>query len=105
MGLDIWCAIGNQGIPNTNANITHNVRKQINKAGADPWEYDNKKVNPRIKELKKCLKNLTDPKKEKQLRRYDPSNGWGSLEDSTRFIKKLLDIALMYPEAKWQVWK
>ncbi len=101
MSLDIWCRLGS--LSSESLNVTHNVHMQIAAGGADPWEYEGRSVEETIPELQKCLAYLSDPRNVDALRKLDPENGWGDLDGSRNFVRKLLDLAMDHPDCKWVV--
>ena len=106
MSLDIYAVIDTGGAAPVELgwlNITHNVHEQIEVAGADPWGWEGMPIADTIGALRLCLAALEDRQREEELRRFDASNGWGRLENSREFIRKLLALAEAHPKARWHV--
>ena len=106
MSLDIY-AIVVKPVEVASHNITHNVHGQIRAAGADPWEYQGRRIADTLEELLACHKALHDPAREAELRKFDAPNGWGILDHSRKFVRALLrsaeDVVAEYPDATWRV--
>lgn len=85
-GTDLYVPVGD-----CDANITWNVRDIITKSTGLPWlnEANNGYCKDVIPYIEKGLIELRrNPKKYKQ---YEPANGWGSVDSTINFFKRVLD--------------
>ena len=88
------------------ANITHNLNQMANQAGLygylwRPGELGITKASDLIAPLATGLSFLKSHPDE--LRRFEPSNGWGTYEGLVEFVEKYLEACQAFPEATVQV--
>lgn len=85
-GVDRYVEVGD-----CDANTTWNVRKMITTSTGLPWLNceNNGLCKDVIPYIEKGAGELT--KYPEKYRRYEASNGWGTVESTLRFFEKILD--------------
>lgn len=82
-------------------NITHNVRGICVAAGVDPWEWHGVRCGDCVDDLRRAVVKIRDDGD--SMRHLEPSNGWGSVAGTSRFLRALLDAAEACPAMTWKV--
>ena len=82
-------------------NITHNLSKMATELGCKgvwkPIENNIYKAGDLIKPLSKSIKEMKN--NPDVYRQFEPSNGFGALEDLLAFFEEILEKAHLHPEA------
>lgn len=83
----------------TDVNTTYNVRELIEKSSG--WKIKNCELNGKAEDLmpliQKGISELTNNPNE--YKKYESSNGWGTVETTLYFYERLLEYLVEYPYA------
>lgn len=86
-------------------NITWNNSSIFNFLGVHPRKFENKALcSEWIFFIENALKMLETLEFQSKLKKLEPSNGWGGIDSSKRFLQKLLAACKRHPKGivVWQ---